>query len=190
MEIVVDAYTEEECAMAWYCHLEDGLTFPFEARVRQTMPASPLRTGEKVSVTGLAHDQLCRVAIFVRAQHNERELLVPLAQLVPIRADQSHAACCLRLALLVRPRLQLLSFSQSLAASSGTTQIGRLEPFSWPAFKVNCTPQSCLGRAGGRFPVFGGQNSLPWPRTDRPAGFRWRCADVGMRTYENAAVAR
>ncbi|KWA86272.1 hypothetical protein WL29_10980 [Burkholderia ubonensis] len=39
MEIVVDAYTEEECAMAWSCHLEDQLSFPFKARVRQTMSA-------------------------------------------------------------------------------------------------------------------------------------------------------
>ncbi|CAP63830.1 MULTISPECIES: calcium-binding protein [Cupriavidus] len=89
MEIVVDAYTEEECAMAWYCHLEDSLSFPFEARVHQAMAASPLRAGERVSVIVLAHDQLCRVAIFVRAQHNRRELVVPLAQLVPVRADQS-----------------------------------------------------------------------------------------------------
>ncbi|WER50674.1 calcium-binding protein [Cupriavidus sp. WKF15] len=89
MEIVVDAYTEEECAMAWYCHLEDSLSFPFDARVRQTMPASPLRAGERFSVTELARDQLCRVTIFVHAQHNQRELVVPLAQLVPIRADQS-----------------------------------------------------------------------------------------------------
>jgi hypothetical protein len=89
MEIVVDAYTEEECAMAWYCHLEDSLRFPFEARVRQTMAASPLRADERVSVIGLAHDQLCRVAIFVRAQHKQRELVVPLALLVPVQADPS-----------------------------------------------------------------------------------------------------
>lgn len=78
MEIVVDAYTEEECAMAWYCHLEDSLSFPFDARVRQAMATSPLLAGERVSVIALAHDQLCRVAIFVRAQHKQRELVVPL----------------------------------------------------------------------------------------------------------------
>ncbi|MCY0853521.1 calcium-binding protein [Cupriavidus sp. D39] len=89
MEIVVDAYTEDECAMAWYCHLEDSLSFPFEARVRHPMAASPLRSGERVSVTGLAHDQLCRVSIFVQVQHNQREIVVPLAQVVPVRAGQS-----------------------------------------------------------------------------------------------------
>ncbi|MDW3688599.1 calcium-binding protein [Cupriavidus sp. CV2] len=92
-EIVVDAYTEEECAMAWYCHLEDSLSFPFEARVRQAMAASPLRSGDRVSVLRLAHDQLCRVAIFVHALYSQRELVVPLAQLVPVRADK-----CTRLA--------------------------------------------------------------------------------------------
>ena len=58
MEIVVDAYNEEERAMGWYCYLEEQLTFPFEARVRQAMAASPLRTGETVSATGLAHEDL------------------------------------------------------------------------------------------------------------------------------------
>ncbi|WP_228772589.1 calcium-binding protein [Cupriavidus necator] len=75
--------------MAWYCHLEETLSFPFEARVRQTLAASPLRVSEQVCVTGLAHDQLCRFAIFVRAQHYQRDLVVPLAQLVPLRANQS-----------------------------------------------------------------------------------------------------
>jgi hypothetical protein len=43
MEIVVDAYNEEECAMAWHCYLDDHLGFPFEARVRHTMTANWLR---------------------------------------------------------------------------------------------------------------------------------------------------
>jgi len=29
MEIVVDAYNEQERAMGWYCYLEDTLSFPF-----------------------------------------------------------------------------------------------------------------------------------------------------------------
>lgn len=75
--------------MAWYCNREDSLSFPFDARVRQAMAASPLRAGERVSVIALAYDQLFRVAIFVRAQHKQCELVVPLAQLVPVRAGQS-----------------------------------------------------------------------------------------------------
>ena len=37
MEVVVDAYTEEECAMSWYYYLEEQLSFPFEANVRKPM---------------------------------------------------------------------------------------------------------------------------------------------------------
>ena len=29
MEIVVDAYNEQERAMGWYCYLEEKLSFPF-----------------------------------------------------------------------------------------------------------------------------------------------------------------
>ena len=88
MEIVVDAYNEEERAMAWYYYLEEQRTFPFEARIRQAMAASPLRPGETASVTGLAHEDLCRVGIFVWVQCNQRDLVVPLAQLVPVRPDE------------------------------------------------------------------------------------------------------
>ena len=87
MQIVVDAYSEEECAMAWYCHLEGSLSFPFAARVRLAMDASPLRSGERVTVLRLAHDQLCRASIFVQTLHNQRETVVPLAKHVPVRTD-------------------------------------------------------------------------------------------------------
>ncbi|WP_063901823.1 calcium-binding protein [Burkholderia ubonensis] len=84
MEIVVDTYTEEECATVWYCHLDSELSFPFKARVRQAMEASPLKTGEIVTVVALAHEQLCRAAIFVQAKHGDRDIVAPLAQLVPV----------------------------------------------------------------------------------------------------------
>src|SRR5260370_37121354 len=65
MEVVVDAYNEEERAMSWYYYLEEHLAFPFEGRIRKAMAASPLRSDETVSVTGLAHKYLCRVGFFV-----------------------------------------------------------------------------------------------------------------------------
>ncbi len=34
MEIVVDAYNEEERAMAWCYYLTEQLTFPFEALIK------------------------------------------------------------------------------------------------------------------------------------------------------------
>ncbi|WP_436226277.1 calcium-binding protein [Cupriavidus necator] len=51
MGIVVAAYTEEECAMAWYCHLEDSLSFPFEAQVMtRLLPWSPTSDGCEIKV--------------------------------------------------------------------------------------------------------------------------------------------
>jgi Calcium binding len=89
MEIVVDAYDDEECAMAWHCYLEEQLAFPFEARVRHAMTASSLHSGENVSVIRLAHDELCRVSIFVWVRYNQQEILAPLAQLAPTSADKN-----------------------------------------------------------------------------------------------------
>lgn len=64
MEIVVDASTEEERALSWYCYLEEEFSFPFKASVRKAMDSSPLPIGEHVLVTGLAHEDLRRVGIF------------------------------------------------------------------------------------------------------------------------------
>ncbi|KVR74215.1 hypothetical protein WK57_17600 [Burkholderia ubonensis] len=89
MEIVVDTYTAEECATAWYCYLEDQLAFPFKARVRQAIAASPLNTGETVTAIALAHDQLCRNTIFVVVRHGTRQIVVPLAQLVPVGSNRN-----------------------------------------------------------------------------------------------------
>ena len=89
MEIVVDAYNEEERATAWYCYLEERLTFPFEGHIRKTMAASPLSSGETVSVIGLAHEDLCRVGIFVRVRSQQRDAVAPLAQIVPANSDEA-----------------------------------------------------------------------------------------------------
>ena len=40
MEIVVDAYNEEERATGWYCYLEDTLNFPFLTRCISERPIS------------------------------------------------------------------------------------------------------------------------------------------------------
>jgi hypothetical protein len=89
MEVVVDAYNEEERAMGWYCYLEENLAFPFEGRIRKAMASSPLRAGQTVAVIGLAHEDLCRVGIFVRVSSNQRDLVVPLAQTVPLNGDEA-----------------------------------------------------------------------------------------------------
>ena len=59
MEIVVDAYNEEERAMGWYCYLEDKLTFPFLTRCINERAISPLRVGDEVEVVGMAPEDEC-----------------------------------------------------------------------------------------------------------------------------------
>jgi len=89
MEVVVDAYNEEERAMGWYCYLEEQLAFPFEGRIRKAMTSSPLRPGQTVTVTRLAHEDLCRVGIFVWVSSNQRDLVAPLAQIIPLNCDKA-----------------------------------------------------------------------------------------------------
>ncbi|CAB3810765.1 hypothetical protein LMG28614_07329 [Paraburkholderia ultramafica] len=83
MEVVVDAYTEEERATSWHCYLEEQLSFPFEAGIRKAMASSPLRPGEHVSVTGLAHEDLCRVGIFVWVRWGQRDVVAPWPRSFP-----------------------------------------------------------------------------------------------------------
>ena len=54
MEIVVDAYGEEERAMGWYYYLEEKLKFPFAATCVTKRAVSPLQVGGKILVTGMA----------------------------------------------------------------------------------------------------------------------------------------
>jgi hypothetical protein len=58
-EIVVDAYNEEECAMSWYCYLEEKLVFPFKARCVAVRSLSPLKNGEDVVVIAMAQENDC-----------------------------------------------------------------------------------------------------------------------------------
>ncbi len=81
MEIIVDAYGEEERAMGWYYYLEDNLTFPFKAKCIAKRSVSPLKVGEIVEVTGMAPEEECMHEIFVEIQWEKQKLAVPLSQL-------------------------------------------------------------------------------------------------------------
>ncbi len=54
MEIVVDAYGEEERAMGWYYYLADKLQFPFKATCIAERTVSPLSVGDLVEVVKMA----------------------------------------------------------------------------------------------------------------------------------------
>ena len=87
MEIVVDAYDEEERVMGWYNYLDDKLTFPFRAKCIAKRSVSPLRVGEEVEVVGMADDDEDMHGMFVLIRWQDREMGVPLAQLAALDAD-------------------------------------------------------------------------------------------------------
>lgn len=84
LEIIVDAYTSSERALAWHTYLEDALNFPFQAACLETQPDSPLKKGEIVRVIGMAPERNCRHEMIVTIQFANRKAGVPLAQLKPL----------------------------------------------------------------------------------------------------------
>lgn len=88
MEIMVDAYNEEEQAMGWYCYLQDNIEFPFPARCVRTMARSSLREGEQMTVIQMAPEDECLHEMVVEVQWQERRFSVPLTQLQPLNEDE------------------------------------------------------------------------------------------------------
>ena len=88
MEIVVDAYDEEERVGGWSCYLEDKLNVPFHARCIEEREVSPLKVGDEVDVTGMSPESDRLREMFVTIRWDERDLAVPLAQLEVVKADK------------------------------------------------------------------------------------------------------
>lgn len=86
-KIVVDAYTSDERALSWHCHLEETLRFPFRARCIAVREISPLAKDEVIEVLGIAPEDDCMKEMFVIVGFAGRWLGVPLAQIEPIDAD-------------------------------------------------------------------------------------------------------
>ena len=87
MEVVVDAYDDEERAMGWYYYLDDTIHFPFTAECIKVAAKSPLREGENVLVLQMASEDECMHEMFVEIKWQDRQLCVPLVQLQPIDVD-------------------------------------------------------------------------------------------------------
>ena len=87
LEIVVDAYNEEERAMGWYYYLEDVIRFPFAARCNKRRPTSPLKVTDNVQVLSMADEDTCINEMFVNISWDNGILTVPLSQLDPIDVD-------------------------------------------------------------------------------------------------------
>ena len=85
MEIVVDCYDGYEQAAGWHAYLSDRLAFPFEARCVEVRSSSPLRPGDRVTVTAMdAEDEMRVTTVWA-----EREFSVPLAQIEPQTDDEA-----------------------------------------------------------------------------------------------------
>ena len=88
MEIVVDAYDENERALGWYYYLEDKLAFPFKAKCVAPREISPLKRGEEVDVVGMPSQDECEREIFVTIEWEKRTFAVPLSQLKGVHVDK------------------------------------------------------------------------------------------------------
>jgi hypothetical protein len=88
MEIVVDAYNEDERLVGWSCYLEEKLNAPFRARCIEEREISPLEVGQEVDVQGVSSESERVREMFVTIPWNDRELAVPLAQLTVVMADK------------------------------------------------------------------------------------------------------
>jgi hypothetical protein len=79
MEIVVDAYGEDERAMGWYYYLEDRFKFPFTATCIAKRAISPLRVKDEVEVIGMPDERECTREMFVTIRWEKDGLAVPLS---------------------------------------------------------------------------------------------------------------
>lgn len=77
----VDADDEMEALGAWEEHLDKKLRFPFEAVVAEFQEQSPLRTGAKIIVTGIADATDEMYGILVEVKEGRRKLAFPLCDL-------------------------------------------------------------------------------------------------------------
>jgi hypothetical protein len=88
MEIVVDAYDEQERAIGWYYYLEGKLNFPFLVRCTIRRSISPLKVGDEVEIIGMAPVEECEHEMFVEMDWDDEGLAVPLSQLEVVDADE------------------------------------------------------------------------------------------------------
>jgi hypothetical protein len=75
--------------MGWYYHLENKISFPFQARCISSKLVSPLRKGEIVEVRRLAPEDACMSDMLVLIRWQGRNMAVPLSQLAAIDPDES-----------------------------------------------------------------------------------------------------
>lgn len=91
MEVVVDAYNEDERAMGWYYYLDDKLQFPFKAQwVNRQRPK-----GKEVNVIEMSPEDECLHSMFVEVRYEEAGVddifSARLCDIHPVDVDQETA---------------------------------------------------------------------------------------------------
>ena len=87
-EIIVDAYDTEERIMGWQAYLDDTLKFPFKAKCIKEIIISPLTKNEKITALRMADMNSYGNDILVIIEWQDRQLGVPLEQILPIDSDE------------------------------------------------------------------------------------------------------
>ncbi|WGV29018.1 calcium-binding protein [Halotia branconii] len=91
MEVVVDAYDEEERAIGWYYYLAENMSFPFKAK--WTTRKRP--EGRDVEVVEMSVGDDCSHDMFVEVRYQEGTLddifSARLSEINPIDVDQETA---------------------------------------------------------------------------------------------------
>jgi hypothetical protein len=87
-EIIVDAHDTEERIMGWQAYLDDVLHFPFKAKCIKEISISPLRKNEKITAIGMADTNPRGNSMFVIIEWQDRQLGVPLEQVLPLDSDE------------------------------------------------------------------------------------------------------
>ena len=90
MEIVVDAYDEDERAMGWYYYLARQAGRPVPRPVRRGAGRSRrCRWATRSRWSGCRRSDECEREMFVLIRWGKRKLAVPLAQLEVVEADDA-----------------------------------------------------------------------------------------------------
>jgi hypothetical protein len=88
MEIIVDAYNEEEQAMGWYYYLDNKLNFPFKAK---WLTGGSTSNSEDVEVLKMSPEEACQREMFVEVLYKEGTaediFSVALSDIESIEAD-------------------------------------------------------------------------------------------------------
>jgi hypothetical protein len=92
VEVIADAYTDEEQTLNWYYYLESKLKFPFPAKWLNQKSTSSPTDGEDVEVLEMSNEDDCTEDMFVEVLYTEGTqdiFSVPLSEIQAVAADDA-----------------------------------------------------------------------------------------------------